>query len=260
MILQLIVTVNRPPSGGNLLVTPRLGKALETNFSVAAPGWGDAEGHLPLRYSFLALRAPKTVPIVLSSLDTTPAVKVGLGKQASTSGFFSQPYATCPCRQTCFPSSRNLTVQASILDSLGAATLVTKRNITVEPASVSYATAYLSALMTQDLTGLSPLEFNSKFLVAQELAAVGTELTDADRATVGEEGICFMREIAAALVCQQRVMTYGSLDKTAWVLDVDACVGWQALNAADMLLNTQAVLDTSTAESSASFVQASIQE
>jgi hypothetical protein len=54
--LQIILRVNRPPTGGALSVSPLVGVGLVTNFTLACSGWADPESNLPLAYSFLAVR------------------------------------------------------------------------------------------------------------------------------------------------------------------------------------------------------------
>merc|ERR1719199_1092184 len=60
----ITVLTNSPPAGGALAVTPANGTELETVFSVAASGWTDDAGDLPLSYSFSRLpgRFPVSVP------------------------------------------------------------------------------------------------------------------------------------------------------------------------------------------------------
>ena len=60
----ITVLTNSPPAGGALAVTPANGTELETVFSVAANGWTDDAGDLPLSYSFSRLpgRFPVSVP------------------------------------------------------------------------------------------------------------------------------------------------------------------------------------------------------
>jgi hypothetical protein len=54
---QLIVSINRPPVGGSLVVAPTSGVALVTNFSCATSGWTEPEADLPLTYMYV-LEAP----------------------------------------------------------------------------------------------------------------------------------------------------------------------------------------------------------
>ena len=60
----ITVLTNSPPAEGALAVTPANGTELETVFSVAASGWTDDAGDLPLSYSFSRLpgRFPVSVP------------------------------------------------------------------------------------------------------------------------------------------------------------------------------------------------------
>ena len=60
----ITVLTNSPPAGGALAVTPANGTELETVFNIAASGWTDDAGDLPLSYSFSRLpgRFPVSVP------------------------------------------------------------------------------------------------------------------------------------------------------------------------------------------------------
>ncbi|KAJ1635852.1 REJ domain-containing protein [Pavlovales sp. CCMP2436] len=50
-IAEVTVTINAPPYGGGLTVSPESGEAL-TDFELTAPGWSDDDSDLPLTYSF----------------------------------------------------------------------------------------------------------------------------------------------------------------------------------------------------------------
>lgn len=46
--------VNRPPCNGSLVASPLSGVSLLTNFTLRARWWADAEGDLPLAYTYTA--------------------------------------------------------------------------------------------------------------------------------------------------------------------------------------------------------------
>ena len=52
MTIQINVTVNNPPNGGALIVTPLSGVEDTTQFTLQAIGWIDSDGNFPLSYRF----------------------------------------------------------------------------------------------------------------------------------------------------------------------------------------------------------------
>ena len=80
---RLIVQTNLPPWGGELHVDPPHGVELQTTFSLSLTGWADEPEHLPLSYTFAAVRglgdSEKVTPLRLWGATPTTALMLTLG-------------------------------------------------------------------------------------------------------------------------------------------------------------------------------------
>jgi hypothetical protein len=62
-----------PPTGGTCQVSPAVGRADSTPFTVACAGWMDRDGEVPLRYRFACLDG-MGVPVALSAYSLEPSI------------------------------------------------------------------------------------------------------------------------------------------------------------------------------------------
>jgi hypothetical protein len=73
--LQVIVEVNRPPTGDSLAVSPASGVSFETQFQLTADAWVDEQ--LPLSYAFSALATLDSRELILCASSNRTACQVG---------------------------------------------------------------------------------------------------------------------------------------------------------------------------------------
>ena len=87
-IVSVTITMNRPPSGGSLSITPSIGFAFNTTYTLSTFSWTDDVGDLPLRYLFSYYSIdPRTEKNILKSLDLVPSVSTFLGQGLSSLGY-----------------------------------------------------------------------------------------------------------------------------------------------------------------------------
>ena len=119
---NVTVTTNRAPTGGSLNVVPEEGWALSTAFRLAAVGWVDPENDSPLTYQF-------------------SYVSASTGAQVSLSG---DGAAVLNC--TKLPSASNLTLQTTVLDPYGAASVAsTYATVTLNQEDALYIVGNVTA-------------------------------------------------------------------------------------------------------------------
>ena len=119
---NVTVTTNRAPTGGSLNVVPEEGWALSTAFRLAAVGWVDPENDSPLTYQF-------------------SYVSASTGAQVSLSG---EGAAVLNC--TKLPSASNLTLQTTVLDPYGAASVAsTYATVTLNQEDALYIVGNVTA-------------------------------------------------------------------------------------------------------------------
>jgi REJ domain len=79
---EITLKANTPPTSGYLVVTPRIGTALVTQFLVTAPGWTAEAENFPLRYSFyytVSTTLSKYLTLSSSSLKAFTTTKLPAG-------------------------------------------------------------------------------------------------------------------------------------------------------------------------------------
>ena len=85
---SVTITMNRPPSGGSLSVTPTRGTAFNTTFTLTTYSWTDDASDLPLQYIFSYYSLdPRTERNVIKNLDLVPSVSSFLGQGLSSLGY-----------------------------------------------------------------------------------------------------------------------------------------------------------------------------
>lgn len=85
---EVVLTANAPPTGGYLLSSPTVGKALVTSFSIASPGWTSNAANFPLSFSFSyrlsALASYLTIAVPSTRPSTTTTLPSGLSTENYT--------------------------------------------------------------------------------------------------------------------------------------------------------------------------------
>merc|ERR1719183_2759259 len=121
----ITVLTNSPPAGGALAVTPANGTELETVFNVAANGWTDDAGDLPLSYSFSRLpgRFPVSVPQLWFPTAVTDAAGDVLDFQALSGALSVGSLATMLPAGDLVDGGAT-TVQVLVSDAFGAVSSV----------------------------------------------------------------------------------------------------------------------------------------
>ena len=76
---QVYFTVNYPPSGGTVGLTPVVGTAVETVFTVQGRAWEDVEGDYPLAYLWTYGGKGRQVALGRASMSTLQRVKLAAG-------------------------------------------------------------------------------------------------------------------------------------------------------------------------------------
>lgn len=95
VLSQISLYPNRPPSNGTATCSPLTGLSLTTNFTIAAKWWTDADGDLPLSYTYSTDR-------VLLALSTQSAkLKVRTCHVGSLSSFVKRLLKSAWCCATC---------------------------------------------------------------------------------------------------------------------------------------------------------------
>ena len=121
----ITVLTNSPPAGGALAVTPANGTELETVFNIAASGWTDDAGDLPLSYSFSRLpgRFPVSVPQLWFPTAVTDAAGDVLDFQALSGALSVGSLATMLPAGDLVDGGAT-TVQVLVSDAFGAVSSV----------------------------------------------------------------------------------------------------------------------------------------
>ncbi|RYH22144.1 hypothetical protein EON65_19655, partial [archaeon] len=118
---EILLSINAPPGGGSLVVSPNAGIALNTTFSVQTFSWTDAPEDLPLTYTMDYYINIFSIPQLL--------------KQRNTLTFFSGLLGA-----GLLEYSYNATIVARAFDNLGASGNVSIDNVRVSPAAISSST------------------------------------------------------------------------------------------------------------------------
>jgi hypothetical protein len=115
---SITITMNSPPFGGSLFVTPNEGRAMTSLFELTTADWTDSPSDYPLYYAFFYYASAGTDVMVVQTKDLFSYVKTVLGQ-----GLNNQRYLVT-CLVTCmdnFGGSANTTTQVTVTppDNLG---------------------------------------------------------------------------------------------------------------------------------------------
>ena len=84
---EIVLIANSPPTGGYISVIPPSGKALETNFAIASPGWTTEVANFPLTYMFSYRLSAVSLYLTLAASSlrafTTSTLPAGLSTENS---------------------------------------------------------------------------------------------------------------------------------------------------------------------------------
>ena len=153
---EITITMNAPPSGGSLTVTPDTGYAMNTSFSLQTSGWVDDPDDYPLNYVLAYYTIDSTKQTALkNSGPQSYVLNAFIGQGIESDGYLA----------TCFSSA---------MDIYGG-TASTTIPITVSPVPDLSA---LSSVMESQLS--SAFETSDVNLVSQVVGAVTSSLNSAD--------------------------------------------------------------------------------
>jgi len=136
----LSVTLNAPPSGGSLTLSPARGTARNTSFALRAPGWVDEPEDLPLLYTYFY------APVGTHAAGAGARAGAGAGVPGAAlplglSGFYA-------ALDTSIPVAGSYEVFARVVDSQGCAALSVARGVSLSwgaPTQTSGQTTALAA-------------------------------------------------------------------------------------------------------------------
>eukprot|EP01033_Poteriospumella_lacustris_P011065 gene11065-7872_t len=108
---SMTITMNSPPFGGSLSVSPSEGNAMTTVFSLVAADWTDSASDYPLYYAFFYFVSANADVMVVQTKDLFPSAQTVLGQ-----GLNSQRYLVT-CLVSCvdnYGGSANVTSAATV--------------------------------------------------------------------------------------------------------------------------------------------------
>ncbi|KAK3271884.1 hypothetical protein CYMTET_19791 [Cymbomonas tetramitiformis] len=159
------VVMNTPPAGGDVVVDPVIGVALETSFAILSPGWDDEDGPLWYQQSYH----------VVGEGEGEGATWRNLVSDFSTLPSPFRVHAVLP-RAGLKALGYGVTVRSTVSDTLGA-TAHAETNITVAPSEVVDTEAVLRRAQSRLQNG----EADSAM---QYTTGLGAVLNDAYSATI----------------------------------------------------------------------------
>ena len=194
----LSVTLNAPPSGGSLTVSPASGTARNTSFALRAPGWVDDPEDMPLLYTYYyyapevfaeGTRAASTAGAGVGASAGVPAAALPLG----LTGFYA-------ALDTTIPVAGSYEVFARVVDTHGCAALSVARNVRLNwerPTLTSEDTTDLAETIVAD--DLKKAEVLGDTAKVQAVVSSAAKLLDEALDQVMEGGVAEEAVVKAAV-------------------------------------------------------------
>ena len=194
----LSVTLNAPPSGGSLTVSPASGTARNTSFALRSPGWVDDPEDMPLLYTYYyyapevfaeGTRAASTAGAGVGASAGVPAAALPLG----LTGFYA-------ALDTTIPVAGSYEVFARVVDTHGCAALSVARNVRLNwerPTLTSEDTTDLAETIVAD--DLKKAEVLGDTAKVQAVVSSAAKLLDEALDQVMEGGVAEEAVVKAAV-------------------------------------------------------------
>jgi hypothetical protein len=141
---QITITINSPPSGGSISVTPSSGYAATTAFFMVTADWVDDASDYPFSYVFSYYTTTSANTVVVKSLDSKSYTTAVLGQGLLANNY----YVTCVAEVlNAFNGSSSLTTTVIVNPLANVSALATQTSASMAAALSSYDPSAVSQII-----------------------------------------------------------------------------------------------------------------